>query len=423
MSLKSRFHKIKGQDGQNQRKIHAADAEWHERDRDNDGEMTVVLTGSTGSLGCYLLDALLAHPKVLEVICLNRSEDAQERQTKSHQSSGLSIDIEPDRLEFLQCDLSLEHLDLSEATYMSLLAKVTHIIHCAWPVNFNRHFTSFEPQIKGIKNLIEFASQSYHEAVLFFVSSISVATNWGALPGARASVPEIILKDWRLAGMGYGQSKLVSERILDEASKRRGVNTAICRVGQIAGPVRHGTQGAWPKQEWLPSMIASSKRLGKIPRTLGLADEIDWIPVDVFASIIMELLPIKSNPKGAARKTGGNEAVVHHVANPNIVTWKALLPMVCQYFSDDVVVVDFVEWCEALRNSFDSGAEKKDGDVNPAVRLWDYFDNLRDKTVRYPKVRAATLDATQTVRRSPTLADLEAVSSDWMQLWLSQWAF
>ncbi|GLA90361.1 putative NRPS-like protein biosynthetic cluster [Aspergillus tubingensis] len=41
---------------------------------------TVILTGSTGQLGTYILDALLRDPSVAHVHCLNRGDDANERQ-------------------------------------------------------------------------------------------------------------------------------------------------------------------------------------------------------------------------------------------------------------------------------------------------------------------------------------------------------
>lgn len=385
--------------------------------------MRVALTGSTGQLGAYLLDSLLANPAVEEVICLNRSEDAQDRQTRNHECRGLSTDIDANRLEFLRCDLSARHLGLSEASYFDLTSRITHIIHCAWPVNFNRHFSSFEPEIKGIKNLVDFTRHSDNDPAIFFISSISVATNWGKLPGARPTVPEIILKDWRLAEMGYGQSKSVAERILNDASTRLGIKVAICRVGQIAGPVLHGQQGEWTKREWVPSMLASCKFLGKVPKTLGLVDNIDWIPVDILATIVMELLPLSSNLNKDADTTRGSPAVIHHVTNPKQVTWDSLRPTVCEYFGHRLDVVDFPAWCEALQKSFNGNIEHGDSEANPALKLWDFFDNLRDKTVRFPKVRAATLDTSQTAKRSATMANLHAVSPEWMALWLSQWKF
>ncbi|KAH7009835.1 hypothetical protein EDB80DRAFT_713952 [Ilyonectria destructans] len=80
--------------------------------------------------------------------------------------------------------------------------------------------------------------------------------------------------------MGYGQSKFVSERLLDTAARETDIPCIICRVGQIAGPTT--AAGMWLKQEWLPSLIASSKYLGKLPESLGHIDTVNWIPVDLL---------------------------------------------------------------------------------------------------------------------------------------------
>ena len=52
--------------------------------------------------------------------------------------------------------------------------------------------------------------------------------------------------------MGYGESKYVSELLLEAGAEKAGVAAIICRVGQLAGPVVKG--GIWNKQEWLPSV-------------------------------------------------------------------------------------------------------------------------------------------------------------------------
>jgi hypothetical protein len=60
------------------------------------------------------------------------------------------------------------------------------------------------------------------------------------------------------------------------------------RTEQIAGPLK--SHGVWTRQEWLPSIIASSKYLGILPETLGTLETVDWIPVDLLASIMAELV-------------------------------------------------------------------------------------------------------------------------------------
>lgn len=70
-----------------------------------------------------------------------------------------------------------------------------------------------------------------------------------------SSIPEAPITDLAAAGSGYGESKLVAERLLQEASRNNGIEVVICRVGQIAGPVGKDHQGgAWNKKEWFPSV-------------------------------------------------------------------------------------------------------------------------------------------------------------------------
>lgn len=89
--------------------------------------MTILLTGSTGSLGSYLLEALYLNRNVLHIICLNRSATAAERHQQTGSKRGLSP-IDPERVEFLKADLSKPQLGLDEAVYERLQTTVTHVI-------------------------------------------------------------------------------------------------------------------------------------------------------------------------------------------------------------------------------------------------------------------------------------------------------
>lgn len=89
--------------------------------------ITVLLTGSTGSLGSYILDTLYHDTNVSRIICLNRCADAAERHGRSGKSRGLSP-LSPARVDFLKADLSRSKLGLSEEVYRELVGSVTHII-------------------------------------------------------------------------------------------------------------------------------------------------------------------------------------------------------------------------------------------------------------------------------------------------------
>lgn len=65
---------------------------------------------------------------------------------------GLAADLSPDRMSFLQSDLSQEYLGLEIQIYRSLLYDVTHIIYNAWDVNFNFPLALSEvPHLIGIR--------------------------------------------------------------------------------------------------------------------------------------------------------------------------------------------------------------------------------------------------------------------------------
>ena len=253
----------------------------------------VLLTGSTGSLGSYIFENLLQNPNVAHIYCLNRSPDSGKRQRQVNEIRGLSSVWSTNRVTFFQSDLSQEYLGLNIEGYRSLLSKVTHILHNAWEVNFNLPLTSFETHhLVGIRQYIDFSARSAKGASILFISSISSCMNWSLKHDGQ--VPEHIIDDPSVPSLiGYAQSKYVAERVLSHAAETAGVPVRICRVGQVAGPVGTNAQGAcWNKQEWLPSLLASSKHVGKIPRSLGPNETIDWIPVDILGRVLVELLEV-----------------------------------------------------------------------------------------------------------------------------------
>lgn len=89
---------------------------------------TVMLTGSTGSLGPYLLDNLVQNQCVEKIFCLNRSESGRDKQHQDSASRGLPTEWGQDRVVFLQADLSKPDFGLEGKAYQELLGRVTHII-------------------------------------------------------------------------------------------------------------------------------------------------------------------------------------------------------------------------------------------------------------------------------------------------------
>lgn len=369
-----------------------------------DGTVPVILlTGSTGSLGSYVLDALIRENRVAHIYCLNRGPGSAERQRRSFSAKGLP-ELNGKVITCLDADLSQDRFGLPDETYDTLVQEVTHIIHNAWQVDFNLGLDSFSGQVGNVRRLVDFSIQS--RAQVFFISSISAVASCTA-----EVVPERMLDDWSVAHkFGYGQSKLVSERILGDAVKVAGIVATVCRVGQIAGPTT--SDGVWPKQEWLPSLIATSRYLGKLPASLGSMDDVDWIPVDILARIVVEL----AIGDATAGKNLGTGASVYHAINPKRTTWAKLVGAISRSLNSGggaVETVSLESWLEALRAS---ASQEADLTLNPAVKILDFYDGLvAGKELRFETKKA--------VQSSPTLASLDSVQEVWMENWIKQWSF
>ncbi|RYP70479.1 hypothetical protein DL771_005416 [Monosporascus sp. 5C6A] len=332
---------------------------------------TVILTGSTGSIGSYLLDSLLHQKSVEKIYCLNRSLDGRKKQTES-----------------------------------------SSFRDNQWPVNFNWALASFEPHIKGVRQLADFCLGSNRSASLFFISTTGTVSHLRA-DGMVMEAPNHVLTTEM---SGYNSSKQVSELILEDAVVNSGLHASICRLGQIAGPVR-STKGMWGKQEWLPTIIETSKLLGLLPSTLGSMDRIDWVPVDVLADIVVELAGIDKLEVHSMEKSPST-VQVYHAVNPEDVDWRTLVPTVLRHLGASTRIVSWDDWVRALRQS-QHDASLADLKQNPGLKLLDFFESLR--VAGDEASRGLVLDVELSTDKSRTLATLGPVNEEWMGLWLKQW--
>lgn len=263
--------------------------------------------------------------------------------------------------------------------------------------------------------MIRLSATSTKALPIFFVSSIGTVGQYGAINDGKA-VPEIALEDPNSTlDQGYGESKWITERLLDAARTKSGVSAAIWRVGQIAGPMDASKPGMWNKQEFMPSMIASVPHLNVVPRLPPGQDDVNWIPVDVMSRIMVELVERESNMEGRWTK-------YYHLVNPNTARWDDLVPAIQEHFSKNshggrgaIEVVGITEWLKKLEES----AKSNDADAkqNPAIKLLDFYRSLSQDSIM------SKLDTKDTEEASKTMRELGPVGPDWMKLWLKQWNF
>ncbi|KAL8774316.1 MAG: hypothetical protein Q9209_001067 [Squamulea sp. 1 TL-2023] len=331
-----------------------------------------------------------------KIYCLDRTPDARSKHTELLQQS-LTTPV-----NFLQVNFSRS----ASAKYTELSTSTTTIIHSAWNVDFNRSLSSFVPiHIQGVRNIIHFSLHSPLRPHIIFISSASSVSN-----GEQQPIPESFIPNHSAAQrMGYAESKNVAEHILHHASHHTGITSTILRIGQIAGPLScHGC--VWNEDEWVPTLIKTSKSLGCLPRGIP---HVDWIPVDSLSRIIAELAT------STARKPKGQSSV-YNIVNPHPVPWSTLLPTLQSHLNSrtrSTAIVDLEEWMGRL-----DALDASDANIlkaHPAIKILPFFRDLnsRDRGIegRYITERG--------VRDSATMAGLRGIDGRAMEGWLQQWGY
>ncbi|KAF8066748.1 hypothetical protein FPV67DRAFT_1496289 [Lyophyllum atratum] len=316
---------------------------------------TVLLTGSTGGLGSYILEALILDPAVERVHAFNRRGtggfSTQERQRSALEDRGVDVAIlDSPKVVFVDGDTSLGLLGLSQTVYEELRTNVSCIIHNAWRVDFNVAVSSMEPLIAGTRHLINLALSSPRSTPprFVFTSSIGVVRNW-----TQGFAPEAPFPDAAVAvGSGYPESKWVAERILTLAAERTTLRPIIVRIGQMSG----GRNGSWNPVEWVPSIVRSGEVLGCLPDAPGF---VSWIPAHTAASALVEMRH--------------SSAMFLHLVHPTATSWSQIFGPLSQLMG--VPLVPYSKWLVALEasESSEDGKAANASVDNPALRLLDFF--------------------------------------------------
>ncbi|CAJ2505228.1 Uu.00g126220.m01.CDS01 [Anthostomella pinea] len=374
----------------------------------------ILLTGSTGSLGSYLLAHLVTLPDVARVICLRRqsgpavihtvSDELIADQLQKAESKGAVIPPEyRSKVEVLQADPYKHQLGLEHAAYLDVSNSITHIIHAAWPMDFQRTLASFKSQFQFLHNLLALARDAHAvqrplKPRLLFVSSIAVVGQFFHAHGSHI-VPEKFMDDTKSTNdFGYGKAKLVCERVLEDAAERfvDEIEVACVRVGQLSG-----AQGSsfWNTKEHFPALVKLSQKIGVLPRLEGT---VSWLPVDQAAKAMSEIL-LSANPLRP----------VYHVENPVRQDWQPIMATIAHEMGlAPSAFVAFPEWAE------DAGKVESDGPGTEETQL--LIDFLK-QDFRHMSSGGVILDSFWSRQVSPTLRDSAIVGSGLVAQYLHNW--
>ncbi|OCH93203.1 acetyl-CoA synthetase-like protein [Obba rivulosa] len=320
-----------------------------------DGGLAVLLTGSTGTLGSQVLTRLLESPKVATVYCLNRrnvTNSITERQRK-HMDDSTLLDRHITRVSFWDMNLTQPDLGLHQNALEQIRKNVTHVVHCAWEVNFNHTVRRFVgTQLIGVRNIIDLSLSSSRPVPprVVFLSSIAAVANY---QGPEDKIPEQVFEDLSLPlHQGYAEAKFLAERLLAKASDASGLPVTIIRGGQLSGSTR---TGAWNVMEFIPIFFQSCHLLGRVPNALP---DVRWLPTDIGATVMLDIL--------LNDVSNADEPIVYHMEAAHILRGQALLHSLLDASHGKLKKSTVEDWLEAVKSA---------SDEIPARRLLDVYES------------------------------------------------
>ncbi|KAF9980653.1 hypothetical protein BGZ75_008183 [Mortierella antarctica] len=326
-------------------------------------EAGVLLTGATGSLGAWLLNALVQRPvdrvKTVFVLVRGDIDKAVERVRGSMRQRHCNVAAFDAALAAMRVivlgnyDTHDEKFGQTTEVYKQLEQEVSVIVHAAWSVGFNKPVQAYADQMFNVAQFARLAavpalrSSSQPKRVLF-TSSVSVALMYPAVSGGSYNVPEDELDIQAASAVaGYSRSKFAAERILMEASRQLGVPAKVVRVGQIAGDREHGV---WTNATEMSALLTCAPITIHALPSSGVSKIIDWVPVDDVARALLEFA--LDTPRTTS---------MYNLVNPKSISWSEFVAILRRALpKTNFDVQPYSKWVEGLSKDLDSGDSEED---------------------------------------------------------------
>jgi len=307
--------------------------------------------------------------------------------------------VDSSRVTLLEGDPALPSFGLANDVFSQLESTVSYILHVGWRVDFNLELSSFEPNILGVRNLIDFSLKSKLPAPprFVFVSTGAVlvcAKTPGLIPEEPAA-PEAAIAN------GYTQSKWVSERILEIAAEQTSLRSVMVRVGQVSG----GVNGCWNPLEWIPGIVQSSVLTKSLP---SLGKTIRLLPSEASGKALAQILDTKVIPP----------VLYLHLVNPTASKWDDIFDCIAKKL--DVPLIPYSQWISKLK---EASTTVKSVQEHSFLRLLEFYEALNQGSG--PEAGEMPLCSTEVARSvCPVLneEELRDVKAEEIQRWIGYWS-
>ncbi|KZT42318.1 hypothetical protein SISSUDRAFT_1041619 [Sistotremastrum suecicum HHB10207 ss-3] len=403
------------------------------------GGECVLVTGTTGALGTYILSSLILSPRLNMIWALNRPSPSSspksllERQSEAFDERGIGRGVLEDAIKTGKVVLlegspsplsssSASQWDLPAATFTEIVGSVTSIIHNAWKLDFNQSLSSFESNVAQTRYILDLAhlastsrSSSRSPAAaaatpngkterknvhVMFTSSISTVSNYTANVNGKGKgrVPEEFINDPSVAvGSGYGESKWVADALLHRIAtsspsphmKTDGaIKVTSFRIGQLCGSTMNG---AWNGSDWVPIILrscvppsgagAGAGESGVVVPVFGEDKRVCWVPVDVAANSIVDSMFVPHTEAGAEGEGGYR---TFNIVHPNPTSWNtifhsfaaSLSPPSSPLKAKGIKTVEIGKWVEELKE--DAANEEGGEEImkrRPAIKILSFLEH------------------------------------------------
>ncbi|KAK7504228.1 hypothetical protein BaRGS_00004532 [Batillaria attramentaria] len=301
--------------------------------------LKILLSGATGFVGAFLLVELLEQTDA-HVLCMVRGKSpthGMNRLADNLAKYGLWKESYSARVEIVLSDLSQCRLGTAEDVYHRICAEVDVVFINAAEVNFNTtYYDHRKVNVLATREFIRVA-MTYKRKFLFFVSSLSVFL-YPSEPGLVMG-EEDMLDDPLLVEGGYGQSKWVGDRLVQQALQHL-PGGAIFRPGNVTG---RSTDGAGPTDDMFVRCMVGMRQMGSVPD----ADfPFDLMPVDFCSKAMVEIVGKVLTSSDASQTQ--QMPTVYHLYNIDTI------PFVDLFAGSAVRTVTLTEWRRELWKVMDN---------------------------------------------------------------------
>lgn len=245
---------------------------------------SIFLTGATGYLGIFILNALLENTKA-NILCLIRASSEAEgvqkliSTLKKYELYSIEREITSQRVRVICGDLSLPQFGLTMEQFFALCGHVDLIVHNGAIVNFMLPYASLKSaNIEGTKTILQWAAK--RQVPLHYVSSLYVFSE--------QDVEQGMIKESQIPryphhlSLGYLQTKCICEQLIAQA-REQGLPIVNYRIGRISGSTQ---TGICQEYDFFWNFVKACLSIKMIP---DIDFNINLIPVDCVSEFIAKI--------------------------------------------------------------------------------------------------------------------------------------